>query len=124
MKRNWTDIADILFFAFVGVCLGLIIAFTGLSVVEFVRMFFYEQYERFPAPSYGFFCDHQPTMPSEPTSHKVRSWERLEVLRLRAEAGEELWHPDDEKQRCDWPEHLAMKNEVNRLFGLSRGLTN
>ena len=81
-------------------------------------------YERFPAPSYGFFCDHQPTMPSEPTSHKVRSWERLEVLRARAEAGEELWHPDDEKQRCDWPERLAMKNEVNRLFGLSRGLTN
>ena len=40
MKRNWTDIADILFFAFVGICLGLIISFTGLAVVEFVRMFF------------------------------------------------------------------------------------
>ena len=39
IRNNWTDIADILFFAFVGVCLGLTIAFTGLSVVEFVRMF-------------------------------------------------------------------------------------
>ena len=41
MKRNnWPDIADILFFAFVGICLGLIIAFTGLAAVEFVRMLF------------------------------------------------------------------------------------
>ena len=40
IRNKWTDIADMLFFAFVGICLGLIISFTGIAVVEFVRMFF------------------------------------------------------------------------------------
>ena len=74
--------------------------------------------------SCGFPYDYVPGMPAEPTSHKVGSWGRLEVMRLRAEAGEELWHPDDEKQRCDWPEHMAMKDRVNELFRRSKGLTN
>ena len=40
MKRNnWPDIADILFFAFVGVCLGLILFFLNAAICEFVRMF-------------------------------------------------------------------------------------
>ena len=72
----------------------------------------------------GFFCDHIPTMPAEPTSHKVGSWERLEVLRLRAEAGEELWHPGDERNFCPWPDHMAMKNRISETYGRFRGLTN
>jgi rubredoxin len=71
----------------------------------------------------GFTYDHKPAMPAAPTSHKVGTWERMEVMRIRAEAGEELWHPDDERQFADWPDHMAMKAEINRLFRLSKGLT-
>ena len=72
--------------------------------------------------SCGFFYDHVPKMPAEPTSHKVGSWERLEVMRARAEADEELWHPDDERNFCPWPEHMAMKNRISETYGRFRGL--
>ena len=71
--------------------------------------------------STGVPINHQPLMPSVPTSHKVGTWERIEVMLLRAEAGEELWHPDDELNFADPKEHAAMKTEINRLFRLARG---
>jgi len=71
--------------------------------------------------STGVSLNYQPAMPSAPTSHRVGTWERIEVMRLRAEAGEELWHPDDERNFADPAQHAAMKAEVNRLFRLKRG---
>jgi hypothetical protein len=72
--------------------------------------------------STGVPLNHQPLMPSAPTSHKVGSWERIEVMRLRAEAGEELWHPDDEREMATLEDQEKMKIEVNRLFILRRGI--
>jgi hypothetical protein len=69
----------------------------------------------------GVPINYQPLMPSTPTSHKVGTWERIEVMRRRAEAGEELWHPEDERNFADPHQHAAMKTEINRLFRLARG---
>jgi len=71
--------------------------------------------------STGVPLNHQPLMPSTPTSHRVGTWERIEVMRLRAESGEELWHPDDEREMATLEDHAAMKAEINRLFRLARG---
>jgi len=71
--------------------------------------------------STGVPINHQPAIPWAPTSYRVGTWERIEVMRLRAEAGEELWHPDDERNFAEPTEHAAMKIEINRLFKLKRG---
>jgi hypothetical protein len=39
VNRNWSDIADAAFVAFVVTCLGLIVFFTGSVIIEFVKMF-------------------------------------------------------------------------------------
>ena len=39
MNRNWSDIADAAFVAFVGMCLGLIVFFIGSAIIELVKIF-------------------------------------------------------------------------------------
>jgi hypothetical protein len=65
---------------------------------------------------HGNSDDYEPIPAKEPTDYRVGSWDRLELMRLRAEAGQELWHPDDERQFAEPSEHGAMKTKVNRLF--------
>ena len=44
----------------------------------------------------------------KPTAAPPGSREKLEVIRLRVERGEELWHPKD--PRIEW-EHCTMKSQ-------------
>jgi predicted benzoate:H+ symporter BenE len=39
VNRNWSDIADAAFVAFVVTCLGLIVFFIGSAIIELVKMF-------------------------------------------------------------------------------------
>ena len=65
---------------------------------------------------HGNSDDYEPGPAVEPCADRVGTWDRIETIRLRAEAGQELWHPDDERQFAHPMEHEAMKNRVNELF--------
>lgn len=53
---------------------------------------------------------------SRPTSARPGSEEKVEVLRQRVEAGEALWHPDDERVLTDRPSSYTDNCIMRRIY--------
>ena len=64
---------------------------------------------------YGDESRFRPKLPAKPTKHRPGSAEKVEVLRRRVEAGESLWHPDDETVLSDRPNYATDAYMMRKL---------
>ena len=59
--------------------------------------------------------DYEPLPALEPCGYPAGSLGRLEAMRIRAEAGQSLWHPQDCDAMASPAESEAMRAEVIRV---------
>ena len=64
---------------------------------------------------HGNSDDYEPMPAVEPCGHPAGSLGRLEAMRLRAELGQSLWHPQDCEAMANPAESDAMRDEVLRI---------
>ena len=63
---------------------------------------------------HGHSDDYEPLPAVEPCGHPAGSLGRLEAMRLRAELGQDIWHPQDCEAMATPAESQAMREEVLR----------
>ena len=61
---------------------------------------------------HGHSDDYKPSPAVEPCGHPAGSLGRLEAMRLRAELGQSLWHPQDNESMANPSESDAMRDYV------------
>ena len=64
---------------------------------------------------HGNSDDYEPSPAVEPCGHPAGSLGRLEAYSARAEAGQSLWHPQDNQAMASPAESDAMRDEVLRI---------
>ena len=64
---------------------------------------------------HGNSDDYEPLPAVEPCGYPAGSLGRLETMRHRAEAGQDLWHPHDNRTMASPAESDAMRDEVLRI---------
>ena len=64
---------------------------------------------------HGNSDDFEPLPAVAPCGYPAGSLGRLEAMRLRAEAGQSLWHPQDNEAMASPAESDAMRDEVLRI---------
>ena len=64
---------------------------------------------------HGNSDDYEPSPAVEPCGHPAGSLGKLEAMRIRAEAGQSLWHPQDCEAMASPAESDAMRDEVLRV---------
>ena len=64
---------------------------------------------------HGHSDDYDPSPVVEPCGYPAGSLGRLEAYTARAEAGQELWHPQDCEAMASPAESDAMRGEVLRI---------
>ena len=57
--------------------------------------------------------EYEPKPASLPTEYRCGSFEKVEVMRIRLEKGESLYHPDDNWTKIELTQYEIMK--MNRL---------
>ena len=61
---------------------------------------------------HGNSDDYEPLPAVEPCGHPAGSLGRLEAMQRRAEAGQSLWHPQDNQAMASPAESVAMSDYV------------
>jgi hypothetical protein len=64
---------------------------------------------------HGNSDDYEPSPAVEPCGHPAGSLGKLEAMRLRAELGQDIWHPKDSEATASPAESEAMSIEVIRV---------
>ena len=64
---------------------------------------------------HGNSDDYEPLPAVEACGHPAGSLGRLEAMQRRAEAGQSLWHPQDNQAMASPAESDAMRDEVLRI---------
>jgi len=64
---------------------------------------------------HGNSDDYEPGPAADPCGHPAGSLGRLESMRIRAELGQSLWHPQDCDAMASPAESDAMRDEVLRI---------
>ena len=64
---------------------------------------------------HGHSDDYEPSPAVEPCGYPAGSLGKLESMRLRAELGQSLWHPQDCESMASPAESDAMRGEVLRI---------
>ena len=61
---------------------------------------------------HGHSDNYEPLPAVEPCGHPARSLGKLEAMRLRAELGQHIWHPQDNEAMASPAASDAMRSEV------------
>jgi hypothetical protein len=64
---------------------------------------------------HGHSDDYEPSPAVEPCGHPAGSLGKVEAMRLRAELGQDIWHPKDSEAMASPAESDAMRDEVLRI---------
>ena len=64
---------------------------------------------------HGNSDDYEPSPAVEPCGYPAGSLGKLEAMRLRAELGQHIWHPQDNEAMASPAESDAMRGEVLRI---------
>ena len=64
---------------------------------------------------HGNSDDYEPIKAQKPCGHPAGSLGKLEAMRLRAELGQSLWHPQDCEAMASPAASDAMRDEVLRI---------
>ena len=64
---------------------------------------------------HGNSDNYEPRPAVEPCGHPAGSLGKLEAMRIRAELGQDIWHPQDCEAMASPAESDAMRDEVLRI---------